>query len=179
MNKTMQLLKLKWELKNELLIEFALLFTVYLYAICVLSCSSRDILKYDSVKAVIHSKTYFGMEKDACVPTKPLNGVCMGVVFTYRGKEYTGYVKVDNDRYKIGSQIDLSVEKSDPTMFTMTPKRDFLKWFYWFLLVVLLGILVSIKLTLWSGKVDVYSKLLLSNAVIGLLFFTILLTMKK
>lgn len=175
----MELLKLKWELKNELLIEFALLMAVYLYAICMLACCTRNIIKYDCVKAVIHSKTYFGMEKDACVPTKPLNGVCMGVVFTYHGKEYTGYVQVDHDRYKIGNTVDLCVEKEDPAMFTMEIKRDWMKWFYWFFLIILLGVLVTIKLTLWSGKINVYSKLLLANAVMGVIFFTIILTMKK
>lgn len=175
----MELLKLKWELKNELLIEFALLFSVYLYAICVLACCVRDLMKYDCVKATIHSKTYFGMEKDACIPTKPLNGVCMGVVFTYNSKEYTGYVQVDNDRYKVGNSIELCVEKEDPTMFTMKKKRDFLKSFYWFLLISLLCILVSIKLTLWSGKPNVYSRLLMSNALIGVIFFVVVLMTKK
>lgn len=175
----MELLKLKWELKNELLIEFALLFAVYLYVICALACCTRDMLKYDCVKAVIHSKTYFGLEKDSCVPTKPLNGVCMGVVFTYNSKEYNGYVQVDHDRYKIGNQIELCVEKEDPAMFTMTKKRDMLKWVYWFLLIVLLCLLLTIKLTLWSGKQGVYSKLLFSNVLVGVFFFFISCFMKK
>ena len=170
---------LLWELRNELLIEFALVFTLYLYVVCVLACCVRGFLKYDCVKAVIHSKTYFGMEKDACVPSKPLNGVCLGVVFTYKSKEYTGYVQVDNDKNKIGSTIDLCVEKKDPSMFSLEMKRDLLSLMYWFLLALLLAVLTTIKLALWSGKTYIYNKLLVSNLMIGFVFFMIVLMMKK
>lgn len=170
---------LLWELRNELLIEFALVFTVYLYVVCVLACCVRGFLKYDCVKAVIHSKTYFGMEKDACVPSKPLNGVCLGVVFTYKSKEYTGYVQVDNDKNKIGSTIDLCVEKKDPSLFSLEMKRDLLSLMYWFLLALLLSVLTTIKLALWSGKTSIYNKLLVSNLTIGFVFFMIVLMMKK
>ena len=167
------------ELRNELLIEFALVFTVYLYVVCALACCVRGFLKYDCVKAVIHSKTYFGMEKDACMPSKPLNGVCLGVVFTYKSKEYTGYVQVDNDKHKIGNTIDLCVEKKDPSVFSLEMKRDVLTLLYWLLLAILLAKLATIKLALWSGKTTIYSKLLVSNLMIGLVFLLIVLMMKK
>lgn len=167
------------ELRNELLIEFALVFTVYLYVVCILACCVRGFLKYDCVKSVIHSKTYFGMEKDACVPTKPLNGVCLGVVFTYKSKEYTGYVQVDNDKNKIGDTIDLCVEKKDPSMFSIEMKRDVLSLLYWLLLALLLAVLSTIKLSLWSGKVNIYNKLLTSNLLLGIVFLLVVLMMKK
>jgi len=139
----------------------------------------KSFMKYDCVKAVIHSKTYFGMEKDACVPTKPLNGVCMGVVFNYKGKEYTGYTQVDHDKLKIGDNIDLCVEKADPSMFCVENKRDMLKLVYWFLLVVLLAVLSSIKLSLWSVKPNIFNKLLLSNVVFGVIFMLLVMKLKK
>ena len=175
----MDLSKLKWELRNELLIEFTLIFVVYLYTICILACSVREYFKYDCVKAVIHSKTYFGLEKDACVPTKPLNGVCMGVVFTYKQKEHTGYIQVDHDKFKIGDNVDLCVEKADPDMFSMEMKKDLLKLFYWLLLSVLLAVLSSIKLSLWSARPKLFNRLLLSNAAFGVIFMVLILTMKK
>lgn len=175
----MQLPKLKWdEQKHEVLIEFALLFAIYLYAICALACCTNAYITYDCVKAVIHSKTYFSAEKDACVPTKPLNGVCMGVVFQYKSKEYTGYVQVDHDKYKVGDNIDLCVEKADPSMFTIEPKRDVLNLLYLFSLTVLLGILSTIKITRWSGK-PIFEKLLISTFALGLMFFLIVLLKKK
>lgn len=175
----MQLPKFKWDgLKHELLIEFALVFSLYMYSVCALACYANEYIKYDCVKAVIHSKTYFGMEKDACVPTKPMNGVCMGVVFTYKTKEYTGYVQVDHDKYKIGNKIDLCIEKADPSMFTLSKKRDVVKLLYWFFLSILLVMLTTIKLTLWSGK-PIFNKLLLANVSLGLIFFMITLMRKN
>lgn len=171
--------KLKWELRNELLIEFTLIFVVFMYTLCVLSCSIREYLKYDCVKGVIHSKTYFGLEKDACVPTKPLNGVCMGVVFSYKRKEHTGYVQVDHDKLKIGDSVDLCVEKKDPDMFSMKMKKDLLKLVYWLLLSILLAVLSSIKLCLWSARPNLFNRLLLSNVVFGVIFVVLVLTMKK
>jgi len=175
----MELSKLKWELKNELLIEFALVFVIYMYALCMVSCLLKSYMKYDCVKATIHSKTYFGMEKDACVPTKPLNGVCMGLVFGYKGKEYTGYTQVDHDKLKIGDKIDLCVEKADPSMFSVENKRDMLKLVYWLLLAVLLAVLSSIKLSLWSVKPKIFNKLLISNAVFGVIFIILVYMLKK
>lgn len=171
--------KLKWELRNELLIEFTLIFVVYLYSLCILTCSVSEYIKYDQVKAVVHSKTYFGLEKDACVPTKPLNGVCLGVVFSYKKKEHTGYVQVDHDKLKIGDSIKLYVEKKDPDMFSMDVKKDLLKLVYWLLLSILLAVLSSIKLSLWSGRPNHFNKLLLSNIAFGVVFMVLLLTMKK
>lgn len=174
----MQLPKLKWDgMKHELLIEFALVFAIYTYAVCATACYANEFIKYGCVKAVVHSKTYFGMEKDACVPTKPLNGVCLGVVFTYKSSEYTGYVQLDHDKVKIGDKIDLCVEKADPNMFTIHKKRDMLKLIYWLTLSILLVMLTTIKLTLWSGK-PIFNKLLLANVVLGVIFF-VLTIMKK
>lgn len=171
--------KLKWELRNELLIEFSLIFVVYMYALCLLACSIREYLKYDCVKAIIHSKTYFGLEKDACVPTKPLNGVCMGVVFSYKKKDHTGYVQVDHDKFKIGDRIDLCVEKQDPDMFSLDKKKDLLQLVYWLMLSILLAVLSSIKLSLWAGKPNLFNKLFLSNAAFGVVFVLIVRTLKK
>lgn len=175
----MDLSKLKWELRNELLIEFTLIFVVYMYSICVLTCCVREYMKYDCVKAVIHSKTYFGLEKDACVPTKPLNGVCMGVVFSYKKKEHTGYVQVDHDKFKIGDTVELCVEKKDPDMFSLDMKKDVLKLVYWLLLSILLAVLSSIKLCVWSARPNLFNRLLLSNVVFGVIFMVLILTMKK
>lgn len=174
-----QLSKLKWELKNETLIEFALIFSLYMYSICVLACATRNFMKYDCVKAIVHSKTYFGMEKDACIPTKPLNGVCMGVVFSYNSKEYTGYLQVDHDKYKIGDTVDLCVEKDDPNMFTLEKKRDLLMILYVLFLTILLVLLTTIKLTLWSGKPTIFTQLLSANVLLGLIFMLIVLRLKK
>lgn len=171
--------KLKWELRNELLIEFTLIFVVYMYAICILTCHVREYLKYDCVKAVIHSKTYFGLEKDACVPTKPLNGVCLGVVFSYKKKEHTGYVQVDHDKLKIGDSVDLCVEKKDPDMFSLEMKKDLIKLVYWVLLSILLAVLSSIKLSLWSARPNLFNRLLLSNIAFGVIFMVLIMTMKK
>ena len=171
--------KLKWELRNELLIEFTLIFVVFMYSICILTCCVREYMKYDCVKAVIHSKTYFGLEKDACVPTKPLNGVCMGVVFSYKKKEHTGYVQVDHDKLKIGDSIDLCVEKKDPDMFSMEMKKDLLKLVYWLLLSILLAVLCSIKLSLWSARPNLFNTLLFSNIAFGVIFMVLIMTMKK
>jgi hypothetical protein len=175
----MDLSKLKWELRNELLIEFTLIFVVYMYSICFLTCCVREYMKYDCVKAVIHSKTYFGLEKDACVPTKPLNGVCMGVVFSYKKKEHTGYVQVDHDKFKIGDSVELCIEKKDPDMFSLDMKKDLLKLVYWLLLSILLALLSSIKLSLWSARPNLFNRLLLSNVVFGVIFMVLILTMKK
>jgi len=175
----LDLSKLKWELRNELLIEFTLIFVVYMYSICILTCCVREYMKYDCVKAIIHSKTYFGLEKDACVPTKPLNGVCMGVVFSYKKKEHTGYVQVDHDKLKIGDSVELCVEKKDPDMFSLDMKKDVLKLVYWLLLSILLAVLSSIKLSLWSARPNLFNRLLLSNVVFGVIFMVLILTMKK
>lgn len=175
----MQLSKLKWELKNELLIEFTLIFVVYIYAVCILTCSIREYMKYERVKAVIHSKTYFGMEKDACVPTKPLNGVCMGVVFSYKKKDYTGYIQVDHDKNKIGDNIEVYVEKADPSMFSIKKKTDMLTVIYWLLLSILLAVLSGIKLSLWSARPNMINKILLSNLAVGVLLMIIVLLVKK
>lgn len=171
--------KLKWELHNELLIEFTLIFVVYIYILCILACCIREYSKYDCVKAVIHSKTYFGLEKDSCMPTKPLNGVCMGVVFSYKKKDHTGYVQVDHDKFKIGDSIDLCVEKQDPDMFSMDKKKDILQLVYWLMLSVLLAVLSAIKLSLWSVKPKLFNTLFLSNVAFGVAFVMLVLTMKK
>lgn len=156
--------------KNQLLIEFALIFSLYLYSVCILVCCLCDYMRYDCVKATIQTKTYFGMEKDKCVPTKPMNGVCMGVAYKYKSKDYTGYVQVDHDKCKIGGTIDLCVEKKDPSMFTTVYKKNMIKLAYWLLLPTLLVILSAIKLTLWSGKQLMFNKILVSGIFLGFVF---------
>lgn len=157
-------------LKNELMIEFALVFTLYLYSICMFVCYFRDYMRYDCVKATIQTKTYFGMEKDACMPTRPLNGVCMRVAYKYRSKDYSGYVQVDHDKCKINGKIDLCVEKNDPSMFTTKYKKDIFNLAYWFIIVELLAILSAIKLTVWSGNHNMFNHILVSNMFFGLMF---------
>jgi hypothetical protein len=62
-------------------------------------------------------------------------------------------------------------------MFTIDNKRDVLKLLYWLSLTILLGVLTTIKLALWSGK-PIFDKLLVSTFTLGLIFFLIAL-MKK
>ena len=157
----------------------ALVSTLYLYALCVLACCVRMYLKYVCVKATVHSKTYFGMEKDACVPTRPMNGVCMGLVYTYKSKEHTGYAQVSHDKHKIGDKVDICVEKADPDMFTTEMKRDLLQLTFWLLLAILLGALTAVKLTVLSGKPELCCHLHAAVGGFGLVFFATALWMKK
>lgn len=175
----MQLLKLKSELKNELLIEAALVFVVYLYVVCAFTCSLRDFMKYECVKAVIHSKTYIAVERDACIPSKPLNGVCLGVVYTYKNKEITSHVQVDQDKFKIGDSIHLCVEKADPSTITVEEKKDYVKLVYWLLLSVLLATLASIKLSLWSVKPKLFSTYLGTVIALGIILIVTKFFMSK
>jgi hypothetical protein len=136
-------------------------------------------MKHDCVSAVIHSKTYFGMEKDACVPSKPMNGVCMGVIYSYKGKEYTGYLQVDHDKFKIGDSVDICIEKANPDMLTAEKKNDILKLVYWLLLVILLAVLSSIKLSLWSVRPKYFNRLFIANVVVGVIFVVMVAVLKK
>lgn len=174
----MDLSKLKWELKNELLIEFALIFAVYWYALCALAATVYSFMKYDNVTAIIHSKTYFGMEKDACVPSKPMNGVCMGVVYSYKGKEYTGYIQLTHDKFKIGDNISVSVEKDNPDMINSGDKSP-LKLSFWLLLSFLLAALSSIKLSLFSMRPKYFNSIFISNLVFGVVFVAVLVSTIK
>ena len=175
----MQLLKLKSELKNELLIEAGLVFVVYLYVICAFTCCLSNFMKYECAKAVVHSKTYIAVEKDACIPSKPLNGVCLGVVYTYKNKEVTSHVQVDQDKFKIGDTIHLCVENADPTMVSVENKKDYVKLIYLLLLSVLLATLASIKLSLWSVKPKSFSMYLSSIIALGIVLMVVKSFMSK
>lgn len=165
--------------RNELLVEAALVFALYLCATCYLACYAYAYIKYDCVKATIHSKTYFGMEKDACVPTRPMNGVCLGLVFNYGGRDYTGYAQSDHDKQKVGDKVDLCVEKSDPAMFTTEKKHDAVMVLYWLLLMVLLCVLTASKLTRWAERPALANTVLGSVFALGVLFFGLVLWMKS
>lgn len=165
--------------RNELLIETALVFALYLYATCILACNVHNYLKYDCVKATIHSKTYFGMEKDACVPTRPMNGVCLGLVFTYQSRDYTGYTQADHDKQKVGDKVDICVEKADPAMFTTENKRNAIVVLYWLSLMVLLCMLTASKLTRFSDRPALANTVLGAVFALGVLFFGLVLLMKN
>lgn len=166
-------------IKDELLVGCGLLSIVYFYTLSMLACAITSHLKYACVDAVINSKTYFGMEKDACVPTRPLNGVCLGVSFTYRGKEYSGYVQVDNDRHKIGNEIRLCVEKNDPSMFTLKMKRDLLRLVFYLLTALLVGVFLSIRMALWIGNAIIYDQLLATVLMIGFFYMMLIVVSKS
>lgn len=164
--------------QDELLIETTLVFTLFLYVVCVLACYVSAYLKYDCVKATIHSKTYFGMEKDACVPARPMNGVCLGLVFAYGGRDYTGYAQSEHDKQKVGDKVDLCVEKSDPAMFTTENKRDAVAVLYWLFLTILLGTLVSSKLARWAERSAFVGIMMGAVFAFGVFFFAVVLLMK-
>lgn len=162
--------------QRELFVETVLVFALYLCVVRVLACYVSDYVKYDCVRATVHSKTYFGMEKDAC--TRPMNGVCLGLVFAYRSRDYTGYTQSEHDKQKIGDKVDICVEKSDPAMFTTEKKRDAATVFCWLFLAVLLGTLASAKLSRLSDRSALVDTMTGAVFVLGLLFFAVVLMMK-
>jgi len=140
--------KIHPEKKWELSIEIVLLSIVAFMVIFKIASSIKEFLKYENITAIVVSKTYFGLEKDKCAPTKPLNGVCVGLTYTYKTNVLrNGYVQFDEDTHKIGDKISISVEKKNPDNISQSKKN--INVFYIIYLIsvsLLLTALVHFKL---------------------------------